>query len=88
MTAMHNVDWSPRVHYLSDVSEHYGVRSARVILPITDPYVRHHGALGSFAWVRVPEDEIERPQEVLHRIADLSISAKRALRQPRSLAVD
>ncbi len=27
---------------------------ARVILPITDPYVVHHGALGSFALVYLP----------------------------------
>ena len=26
----------------------------RVILPITDPYVAHHGALGSFAQVHLP----------------------------------
>ena len=26
-----------------------GEGKARVILPITDPYVVHHGALGSFA---------------------------------------
>jgi len=29
---------------------------ARVILPITDPYVVHHGALGSFATVYLPKD--------------------------------
>jgi phosphonoacetate hydrolase len=29
---------------------------ARVILPITDPYVVHHGALGSFATVYLPTD--------------------------------
>jgi phosphonoacetate hydrolase len=29
---------------------------ARVILPITDPYVVHHGALGSFATVYLPAD--------------------------------
>jgi phosphonoacetate hydrolase len=29
--------------------------AARVILPITDPYVVHHGALGSFATVYLPE---------------------------------
>jgi phosphonoacetate hydrolase len=28
---------------------------ARVILPITDPYVAHHGALGSFATIYLPE---------------------------------
>lgn len=26
------------------------------ILPITDPYVVHHGALGSFATVYAPDD--------------------------------
>lgn len=30
-------------------------RKARVVLPITDPYVVHHGALGSFATVYLPE---------------------------------
>ena len=29
---------------------------ARVIVPITDPYVVHHGALGSFATVYLPKD--------------------------------
>jgi phosphonoacetate hydrolase len=39
----------------------------RVILPITDPYVVHHGALGSFATVYLPEGR--KPQEVADRIA-------------------
>jgi phosphonoacetate hydrolase len=65
MNAKHNADGTPRVHYLSDVLERNGIRDSRVILPITDPYVRHHGALGSFAWVHVPAEEIERTQEVL-----------------------
>ena len=33
---------------------------ARVILPITDPYVVHHGALGSFATVYLP-GEVDTP---------------------------
>jgi phosphonoacetate hydrolase len=32
-----------------------GAGKARVILPITDPYVVHHGALGSFATAYLPE---------------------------------
>src|SRR6266581_1976800 len=45
--------------------ERLGAGRARVILPITDPYVVHHGALGSFATVYLPaeasvEDAIER----------------------------
>ena len=32
-----------------------GASKARVILPITDPYVVHHGALGSFATVYIDQ---------------------------------
>lgn len=40
----------PNVIYLQDVLDDWlGAKEARVILPITDPYVVHHGALGSFA---------------------------------------
>ena len=34
-----------------------GAGSTRVILPITDPYVAHHGSLGSFATVYVDADK-------------------------------
>ena len=45
----------PRVIYLQDVLDAWlGAGEARVILPITDPYVVHHGALGSFATVYLP----------------------------------
>jgi hypothetical protein len=43
-------DGRPRVVYLETALADAGVK-ARVILPITDPYVVHHGALGSFATV-------------------------------------
>ena len=33
----------------------YGAGTTRVILPITDPYVVHHGALGSYATVYVAD---------------------------------
>jgi phosphonoacetate hydrolase len=40
------------VIYLQDVLDaQFGAGSTRVILPITDPYVIHHGALGSYATV-------------------------------------
>jgi phosphonoacetate hydrolase len=40
------------VIYLQDVLDaKVGVEKTRVILPITDPYVVHHGALGSYATV-------------------------------------
>jgi phosphonoacetate hydrolase len=46
---------APRIVYLQDwLDEWLGAGLARVILPITDPYVVHHGALGSFATVYLP----------------------------------
>jgi phosphonoacetate hydrolase len=45
----------PNVVYLEDRLDAWiGPGKARVILPITDPYVVHHGALGSFATVYLP----------------------------------
>src|SRR5215471_14651826 len=47
-------DGTPHVIFLEDVlNERYGARAVRVICPITDPFVRHHGALGSFVRVYV-----------------------------------
>ena len=46
---------NPDVIYLQDFFDTViGDNEARVILPITDPYVVHHGALGSFATVYLP----------------------------------
>ena len=45
----------PDVLYLQDLFDEWlGKGSARVILPITDPYVAHHGSLGSFATIYLP----------------------------------
>ena len=56
MNDKHLADGSPDVLYLDPLLEGWlGVGKARVILPITDPYVVHHGALGSFATVYVPQ---------------------------------
>jgi phosphonoacetate hydrolase len=50
MNAKFNADNQPDVIYLQEVLDGMlGKDKARVILPITDPYVVHHGALGSFA---------------------------------------
>ena len=46
----------PKVVYLQDELDRWlGKGQARVILPITDPYVGHHGALGSYGTVYLPE---------------------------------
>ena len=56
MKPKHLADGSPAVIYVQDVLDEWlGEAAARVILPITDPYVVHHGALGSFATAYLPE---------------------------------
>ena len=58
MNAKFGADGQPDVIYLQDVFDGWlGKDKARVILPITDPYVVHHGALGSFAVVYLPPDD-------------------------------
>ena len=55
MNDKHDAQGAPNVVDLQDLLDAwYG---ARVILPITDPYVVHHGALGSFATVYAPDPE-------------------------------
>jgi len=45
-------DGRPHVIFLEDVlNAHFGAGAVRVICPITDPFVRYHGALGSFVRV-------------------------------------
>ena len=62
MNAKVAMDGTPDVIYLQDWFDDWlgldaeGKSRARVILPITDPYVVHHGALGSFATVYLPHD--------------------------------
>ncbi len=54
MNSKRKADGSPNVIYLeSELTKKFGP-GFRVILPITDPYVAHHGALGSFAVVHLP----------------------------------
>ena len=68
MNAKHGADGRPHVIYLQDTLDAWlGEREARVILPITDPYVVHHGALGSFALVYVSLTDGERA--LMERIA-------------------
>jgi phosphonoacetate hydrolase len=57
MNAKTDAAGRPNVVYLQDLLDGWlGAGRARVILPITDPYVAHHGALGSFATVYLPDD--------------------------------
>ena len=57
MNAKHNDAGDPDAIYLQDIIDEWdlggqnGDGTARVVLTITDPYVVHHGALGSFCTV-------------------------------------
>jgi len=56
MKPKHDANGDPAVIYMQDVMDAWlGKAAARVILPITDPYVVHHGALGSFATCYLPD---------------------------------
>jgi phosphonoacetate hydrolase len=55
MNDKYTPDGKPDVLYLQDLFDEWvGQGKARVILPITDPYVAHHGSLGSFATIYTP----------------------------------
>jgi phosphonoacetate hydrolase len=71
MNAKTNAKGEPSVVYLQDqLDGWFGKGTTRVILPITDPYVGHHGALGSFATVHLPDDVDRRA--TMERLAGLS----------------
>jgi phosphonoacetate hydrolase len=60
MNAKQKPDGSPNVLYLESLLNRQFGPGFRVILPITDPYVVHHGALGSFAVIHLPPDYAAR----------------------------
>ncbi|PWE54983.1 phosphonoacetate hydrolase [Metarhizobium album] len=67
MKPKHKADGRPDVIYVQDLLDEWlGKDAARVILPITDPYVVHHGALGSFATAYLPE--MADKEEIIERL--------------------
>ncbi|CDX15780.1 Phosphonoacetate hydrolase [Mesorhizobium plurifarium] len=73
MKPKHHADGSPNVVYVQDLLDEWlGKDAARVILPITDPYVVHHGALGSFATAYLPKSaDREAVMEKLRKVEDI-----------------
>ena len=54
MKAKTNFDGEPNAIFLEDfLNKKFPQENFKVILPITDPYVVHHGSLGSFAMIYV-----------------------------------
>jgi len=75
MNAKCNADGEPNVIFLeTELTREFG-DGCRVICPITDPYVVHHGALGSAVTVYLP-DNLNR-ETVAHWIAALDRRTRR-----------
>ncbi len=54
MNDMADADGRPRVVFVEDaIAARFGPGAARVICPITDPFVRHHASLGGFVRVHL-----------------------------------
>jgi phosphonoacetate hydrolase len=66
MHAKTSADGSPNVRFLDDALADAGVAGAHTLCPITDPYVVHHAALGSLAWIHLEDlGELDRARGVL-----------------------
>ena len=68
-------DGSPNAIFLQDIlDEALGKNISKVILPITDPYVVHHGALGSFATIYLSDkSKINDAIEEINKIEDIEV---------------
>ena len=59
------IDGSPNIIYLEETVIEFTRSKIRVVLPITDPYISHHAALGSFATIYCSSQENEMIREML-----------------------
>jgi phosphonoacetate hydrolase len=74
MKDKHLTDGSPDVIYLQDVLDAaFGQGTCKVILPITDPYVVHHGALGSFATVYLNGEAHDDVARVISKLEGIDV---------------
>jgi phosphonoacetate hydrolase len=66
MRAKAGADGEPNVRYLDEALAAAGIAGCRTLCPITDPYVAHHAALGSLAWVHLDDlSELDRARGAL-----------------------
>jgi len=71
MNSKHDETGAPRVVYLEDALRDAGIDVDEIVLPITDPYTKHHGALGSFAWIYLADGDRDRAREALSSVAGI-----------------
>lgn len=70
-------DGSPNIQFIESLLVEHGFCDVRVILPITDPYVVHHGALGSFATIYLPDEQWERAAQFLRSVPGVELVLSR-----------
>ena len=68
-------DGSPNAIFLQDyLDKKFEPNIAKVILPITDPYVVHHGSLGSFATIYMQDkSKVNSVIEAIKEIKDIEV---------------
>ena len=68
-------DGSPNAIFLQDhLDDKFNKDKTKVILPITDPYVVHHGALGSFATIYLEDkNDLEDVIMEIQKIKDIEV---------------
>ena len=68
-------DGSPNAIFLQDhLDDKFIKNKTKVILPITDPYVVHHGALGSFATIYLEDkNDLEDVMMEIKKIKDIEV---------------
>ncbi len=71
MNAKQRPDGSPNVLFLESTLNNEFGPGFRVILPITDPHLIHHGGLGSFAQVHVPASSKLELSQILEFVRQL-----------------
>ncbi len=68
-------DGSPNAIFLQDIlDEKFNKDKTKVILPITDPYVVHHGSLGSFATIYLKDKkDLDSVMFEIKKIKDIEV---------------
>lgn len=76
-------DGSPRVQFLEAFLKEHGFAEAMVILPITDLYTVHHGALGSYATVYLESRHVPEAIRMIETVGGIErvLSREQAVRE-------
>jgi phosphonoacetate hydrolase len=78
MSAKAKSDGQPSVLFLGDyLNKRWPEADVRVICPIADPFVKHHGALGGFVRVHIMKDAftgVEEMIEACHQLPEVQVA--------------